>query len=122
MSSASSTIDQTFAVGAPSSKEEPTINTQFALRELSMMFSSPAFGLNESKVTVDDFCCHRHILDNSCSSEGCSSVKVGDVIVESSLEVETNDHQNSLAPQLPVNYDGVDKDMFKPDFQIYEDC
>jgi len=42
-SAASSTVDEMNAAGAPSaSKEEQTINTQWALKELSMMFSSPA--------------------------------------------------------------------------------
>ena len=38
-STASSTVDERFAVG---SAAEPTINTQLAVKELSMMFSSPA--------------------------------------------------------------------------------
>jgi hypothetical protein len=48
LSTASSTVDEAVAVGVPGGREEQTINTQFALRELSMMFSSPAFGMNES--------------------------------------------------------------------------
>ena len=121
MSSASSTIDQTFAVGAPATKEEQTINTQFALRELSMMFSSPAFGLNESKATIDDFCCHRQILDNSCASERCSLPNDGEINVASSPERETHDRTNT-AHHEPVNDNGVEKDKMKPGFEIYEDC
>jgi Mad3/BUB1 homology region 1 len=46
-STSSSTVDEATAVGAVC---EPTINTQFALKELSMMFSSPAIGLNDSSL------------------------------------------------------------------------
>jgi hypothetical protein len=53
ISTASSTVDEATAVGVPGGGEEQTINTQFALRELSMMFSSPAFNLNESVRQVD---------------------------------------------------------------------
>ena len=63
------------------SKEEQTINTQFALRELSMMFSSPAFGLNESKATLG-----RHRLNDSCSSENPTNVVEGDDVERNSLK------------------------------------
>ena len=92
------------------SKEEQTINTQFALRELSMMFSSPAFGLNESKATLG-----RHRLNDSYSSENC---------VETSLEVETNPN-DSFAQQQPTNVgegDDMERDRLKSGFQIFEDC
>ena len=49
LSSASSTVDEAHAVGAKNA--EPTINTQLAMKELSMMFSSPAeasFRINSS--------------------------------------------------------------------------
>ena len=45
-STASSTVDERDAVGVVGDREE-TLNTKFAARELSMMFSSPA-GLNQS--------------------------------------------------------------------------
>jgi len=48
-STASSTVDERDAVGVYGDREE-TLNTKFAARELSMMFSSPA-GLNQSAVT-----------------------------------------------------------------------
>jgi len=47
-STASSTVDERDAVGVVGDREE-TLNTKFAARELSMMFSSPA-GLNQSAV------------------------------------------------------------------------
>jgi hypothetical protein len=43
-SNASSTINVLDAVGVQVPKEEETINTKLAMKELSMMFSSPAFG------------------------------------------------------------------------------
>ena len=47
ISTASSTVHELDAVGLPTKKEEETINTKFAMRELSMMFSSPAFGVED---------------------------------------------------------------------------
>lgn len=41
-STASSTVDEAIAVSAPRGKEDQTINTALALKELSMMFGSPA--------------------------------------------------------------------------------
>ena len=49
-STASSTVNEHDAVGfTPAGREEETINTKFAMKELSMMFSSPAMGLGESE-------------------------------------------------------------------------
>ena len=44
-STASSTVNERDAVGFAGAKEEETINTKLAMKELSMMFSSPAMGL-----------------------------------------------------------------------------
>jgi hypothetical protein len=44
ISTASSTINEAEAVGVPGRRDEETINTKLAMRELSMMFSSPAVG------------------------------------------------------------------------------
>jgi len=46
ISNASSVVNESDAVGVPTRKEEETINTKLAMRELSMMFSSPAFGID----------------------------------------------------------------------------
>ena len=44
VSAASSTVNEAHATGLPATRDEQTINTKFAFKELSMMFSSPAFG------------------------------------------------------------------------------
>jgi len=46
-STASSTVDENAAVGGPVAKEEETINTKLAMKELSMMFASPVMGLED---------------------------------------------------------------------------
>ena len=46
VSNASSAVNESDAVGVPTRREEETINTKLAMRELSMMFSSPAFGVD----------------------------------------------------------------------------
>lgn len=51
-STASSTVED--AASANLGRADPTINTQLALKELSMMFSSPAVGLNDSASTSVD--------------------------------------------------------------------
>jgi hypothetical protein len=52
-SNASSTINILDAVGLPAKKEEETINTKFAMKELSMMFSSPAVGVDGTRRLQD---------------------------------------------------------------------
>lgn len=54
VSTASSTVNESHAVGAPTTKEEETINTKLAMKELSMMFSSPAMGLNDLEPAVEE--------------------------------------------------------------------
>lgn len=46
-----STVSSTVSrfVGMSTSREEETINTKFAMKELSMMFSSPAMGMDDSR-------------------------------------------------------------------------
>lgn len=51
-STASSTVNERDAVGLPMGKEEETINTKFAMKELSMMFSSPAMGCGATNLSV----------------------------------------------------------------------
>ena len=46
ISNSSSAVNESDAVGVPTRREEETINTKLAMRELSMMFSSPAFGVD----------------------------------------------------------------------------
>jgi hypothetical protein len=53
ISAASSAINEAEAVGLPMGREEETINTKFAMKELSMMFSSPAFGNEESVLRTE---------------------------------------------------------------------
>lgn len=53
ISAASSAVNEAEAVGLPMGKEEETINTKFAMKELSMMFSSPAFGNEDSVLQAE---------------------------------------------------------------------
>jgi hypothetical protein len=53
ISNASSTVNESDAVGVATKKEEETINTKLAMRELSMMFSSPAFGVDGTRKQND---------------------------------------------------------------------
>lgn len=53
ISAASSAVNEAEAVGLPMGREEETINTKFAMRELSMMFSSPAFGNSDSVLQTE---------------------------------------------------------------------
>jgi hypothetical protein len=54
ISTASSTVNERHAVGVATGKEEETINTKLAMKELSMMFSSPAMGLNDLEPPVEE--------------------------------------------------------------------
>ena len=79
-STASSTVDERDAVGAFGDREE-TLNTKFAARELSMMFSSPSGLMNQSvapssKKTSDRLLFSMH-QDESYTSLESSSRKDG---------------------------------------------
>lgn len=67
ISNASSTINEINAVGVSTRKDEATINTKVAMKELSMMFSSPAFGVDGR---------HKH-LDHSVTSQVCETTEEG---------------------------------------------
>ena len=102
-SSASSTVDEAAAVGAPTGREEQTINTQLALKELSMMFSSPAVDLNDSAVAPADRSGGLGpILNESASSELRNTSAVGsggpfETIAE--VESDNSDPNGSFAQQ-----------------------
>ena len=53
ISNASSTLNEINNAGLPRKHEEETINTKFAMRELSMMFSSPTFEVNNDRRRQD---------------------------------------------------------------------
>ncbi|KAL7576390.1 hypothetical protein ACA910_018197 [Epithemia clementina (nom. ined.)] len=69
-STASSTVDESACVGVPEGRIEQTINTQMAIRELSMMFSSPAIDSNPSKTPAKRSGGLGHLLNMSALSHG----------------------------------------------------
>lgn len=69
VSAASSTVDERHATGVAIGKEEETINTKFAMKELSMMFASPAGGADDSDAPLG-----RSIIGGGGSGSG-----VGDI-------------------------------------------
>lgn len=79
-STASSVLDESNAVGLPGTKEEQTINTALALKELSMMFSSPAF---------------------------VSTAKKERMPILHSSEVESSSRQSTLCPSSMGNHDVI---------------
>lgn len=68
ISTASSTINEFDAVGVPKKKDEETINTKLAMRELSMMFSSPAFGVDGGR-RQNDFSIARSRINESTDED-----------------------------------------------------
>jgi hypothetical protein len=91
-SNASSTVEE--AAVLPSDRNEPTINTQLALRELSMMFSSPALGLNDStSEALDRSGGLGPILNSSGVSEPAEDRSMG------AIEEETENHGTAKNPE-----------------------
>jgi hypothetical protein len=78
ISHASSTINDIdiACVGAPG-KQEETINTKFAMKELSMMFSSPALGVNSARKRIDHSSASR--IDESVAYVGKADTSFGNV-------------------------------------------
>jgi len=79
ISHASSTVNEIDIVGlGPQGKQvEETINTKFAMRELSMMFSSPAFGIGNDRRRLDHS--HASKIDELEAYEGKADVSFGNV-------------------------------------------
>ncbi len=67
-STASSTVDERDAVGVVGDREE-TLNTKFAARELSMMFSSPAGAIGSNNKSKLLFSIHQDVEEESCGEE-----------------------------------------------------
>eukprot|EP00980_Cylindrotheca_fusiformis_P018489 scaffold6124_cov122-Cylindrotheca_fusiformis.AAC.8 len=124
ISTASSAMQEMDAVGAPAKKEEETINTKFAMRELSMMFSSPGFGVddtaskteaakrNQSKVCDESFenmvdTMDHHQLDNSVLNVEDDNVKENDgVLNQSARGVNTPGFNNMALRELDGQPEG----------------
>lgn len=107
ISTASSTVNESDAVGVLTRKEEETINTKLAMRELSMMFSSPAFGVDdgarkaERKTAIND---DSRIVDDRGGDTSFANVGDGlghSMLDNSILNVDVNADEN-LVPRNPM--------------------
>jgi len=117
-SSASSTVDEAAAVGAPTGREEQTINTQLALKELSMMFSSPAVDLNDSAVAPADRSGGLGpILNESASSEvrNTSAIGSGGGPFETIAEVESDNYSDPNGSFAQQHGDSENDGTHNPD-------
>jgi hypothetical protein len=102
ISNASSTLHTFDAVGVPTKKEEETINTKLAMKELSMMFSSPAFGVDDvaRKTERATARLNQSITDERHQDADVSYGNVGDMLGNSMLDnsilnVQETDDENS---------------------------
>ena len=79
ISHASSTVNEIdiVGVGLHGKQEEETINTKFAMKELSMMFSSPAFGVASDRRRLDPS--HASKIDELGVYEGKPDTSFGNV-------------------------------------------
>jgi hypothetical protein len=115
ISNASSTINEIDAVGM-STKGEATINTKLAMRELSMMFSSPAFGMEDRK-HKDRSMASQIFETNEDSAADRSLGIVGDGLM---LDNSICNHRNDGNGE-PLDSYGKKKEERNPGFTIFED-
>jgi len=102
ISTASSTVNESHAVGVPMTKEEETINTKLAMKELSMMFSSPALGLNDLEPALEE--------DEDTATFSLVAGLVDEHAANNSILATSTQDENDG----PRNPDARDSDM--PDF------
>ncbi|KAG7364896.1 Mad3/BUB1 homology region 1 domain containing protein [Nitzschia inconspicua] len=141
ISNASSTVNDSDAVGVSTKKEEATINTKLAMRELSMMFSSPAFGVDERKHSDDSVASKIfETSENSCVDQSLDIADDGLILDNSIINHRNNVNQTSPSScrrlkQTPISGVTIFEDEAgdnasppKPrpqkhgmSFQIYED-
>ena len=139
ISTASSTVNERDAVGVATGKEEETINTKLAMRELSMMFSSPAMGLNDTRIEppveaegdTATFSIVAGLVDETAANN--SILAAGDYMDENDDHLAPRNpdaretttagfHQSAL--RTLVGEDGIDnrvQPVTGGGFQIYED-
>ena len=110
LSTASSTVNESYAVGIP--KEEETINTKLAMKELSMMFSSPAMGLGGSDVEA----IQEEDGDGDTATFSLVNGLVDDHAADNSILIagEDNDDENDGQARNP-NARHVDNEDFHQD-------
>lgn len=116
ISNASSTINEVDAVGMSTKKEDATINTKLAMRELSMMFSSPAFGMDDRKQT-DRSMASRITETAENSGADTSFGVVGDGLM---LDNSICNHINTSS-HVPPSSGIRSREDLKPGFTIFED-
>jgi hypothetical protein len=118
-STASSNVDEKDAVGVVGDREE-TLNTKFAARELSMMFSSPAGFMNQStalssKKTSEKllFSIHHDVDESNISSNGSTEGATN--------SVEGRDGAFAIFCDDKENVGDAKKNMKPSGFAIYEE-
>lgn len=106
ISTASSVINEADAVGVPTKREEETINTKLAMRELSMMFSSPAFGVDgDARRAERQTSTHNESRSEDDRGQDVSFANVGDGLGHSMLDNSIlnvdNDANENKGPRNP---------------------
>lgn len=115
ISTASSTVIESEAVGMPMRREEETINTKFAMKELSMMFSSPAQDEFDRKGDIQTFVIHesaQEVQDSATSYANIGDTLGTSMLDNSILNYEAENEEN-IGEQNPfvrtTNTPGFDK-------------
>jgi hypothetical protein len=103
ISTASSAMNELDAVGVPTKKEEETINTKLAMRELSMMFSSPAFGVDDVARKTERQTVNQSLNEGHQGAD-VSYANVGDMLGTSMLDNSIlNVDDENTGPHNPLS-------------------
>jgi len=113
ISNTSSTVNEIDAVGMPARKDEETINTKLAMRELSMMFSSPAFGIDGQRRQNSDSLARSRInesLDRDMEDNCLGNLGDGLMLDNSICNSGSNENHGERNPSPRTNEtDGFEK-------------
>ena len=108
ISAASSTVNEAHATGIRATRDEQTINTKFALKELSMMFSSPAFGgEDDSRRPLHTKSVGERGAQNDTDDDGldaCANMAelVGNITLDNSILVASAEDGENDGPSNPA--------------------
>jgi hypothetical protein len=118
-STASSTVDE--GLLAPVGRADPTINTQIAMKELSMMFSSPAVGLNDSASMLNQSGGLGPILNESGLSELAEDVQ--NRCLHDVVEEDRKENSKASPPKVSgfaIYMDDIDGEVKSPKAESQE--
>mmetsp|Transcript_20600 Transcript_20600/g.23120 ORF Transcript_20600/g.23120 Transcript_20600/m.23120 type:complete len:1260 (-) Transcript_20600:14-3793(-) len=121
ISNASSTINEIDNFGLSGKQEEETINTKFAMRELSMMFSSPNFEVDSTRKRrdlsrtsrINESVAHDNIEVNALFGNVGDGIMLNNSICNTAIEDTRGEERSFPKTKLRKDYESTTGEKFQ---------